>query len=230
MIALGASAQTVFEGVGYTGTLSNVWLTSDTLDTQYTYNGTLSDDVKALPSIDGQGNVINLQEAMNEKSGLASSVTEFQNLSETGNLADFEANIDAIIEGWALYDLSGESVNSTPPIVLDLDGDGVTSTSLGTSSAYFDYDGDGRREHTAWADAGDALLAVDLDNDGVITHGAELFGDYFDAVTFFTVESSSVEVFNNGNLFLITITEVVIGYGIGSVITKPNVTNYSLAG
>jgi hypothetical protein len=129
----GASAQTVFEGVGYTGTLSNVWLKSDTLDTQYTYNGTLSDEVQALPSIAGQGNVINLQEAMNEKSELASSVSEFQNLSETGNLVDFEANIDAIIEGWALYDLSGESANSTPPIVLDLDGDGVTSTSLGVS-------------------------------------------------------------------------------------------------
>ncbi|MDT8338592.1 MAG: Ig-like domain-containing protein [Sulfurimonas sp.] len=174
----GASAQTVFEGVGYTGMLSNVWLKSDTLDTQYTYNGTLSDDIKALPSIDGQGNVINLQEAMNEKSDLALSVSEFQNLSETGNLADFEANIDAIIEEWALYDFGGESANATPPIVLDLDGDGVTSTSLSASNAYFDYDGDGRREHTAWSDLGDALLAVDLDNDGVITHGAELFGNY----------------------------------------------------
>jgi len=174
----GASAQTVFEGVGYTGTLSNVWLKSDTLDTQYTYTGTLSDDVQALPSIDGQGNVINLQEAMNEQSELAASVTEFQNLSESGNLADFEANIDSIIEGWALYDLGGESANSTPPIVLDLDGDGVTSTSLDSSSAYFDYDGDGRREHTAWIDAGDGLLAIDLDGDGVITHGAEVFGNY----------------------------------------------------
>ncbi|MDD2949515.1 MAG: tandem-95 repeat protein, partial [Sulfuricurvum sp.] len=174
----GASAQTVFEGVGYTGTLSNVWLKSDTLDTQYTYNGTLSDDVKALPSIEGQGNVINLQEAMNEKSDLAASVTEFQSLSETGNLADFEANIDSIIEGWALYDLAGESANSTPPIVLDLNGNGITSSALTNSSAYFDYNGDGRREHTAWIDAGDALLAIDLDGDGVITHGTEVFGNY----------------------------------------------------
>lgn len=174
----GASAQTVFEGVGYTGTLSNVWLKSDTLDTQYTYNGTISDDIKELPNIAGQGNVIGLQEVMNEKSDLAQGVTIFQTLSETGNLADFEANIDSIIEEWALYDLNGESANSTPPIVLDLDGDGVTSTSLASSSAYFDYDGDGRREHTAWADAGDAILAIDLNGDGVITHGAELFGNY----------------------------------------------------
>ena len=174
----GASAQTVFEGVGYTGILSNVWLKSNTLDTQYTYTGTLSDEVKALPSIDGYGNVINLQDAMNEKSDLAASVTEFQSLSESGNLADFEANIDSIIEGWALYDLGGESANSTPPIVLDLNGNGITSQSLAISSAYFDYNGDGRREHTAWTDAGDALLAIDLDGDGIITHGAELFGNY----------------------------------------------------
>ena len=174
----GASAQTVFEGVGYTGTLSNVWLKSDTLDTQYTYTGTLSDEVKALPSIEGQGNVINLQEAMNEKSDLAANVETFQNLSETGSLADFEANIDSIIEGWALYDLGGESANSTPPIVFDLNGNGITSQSLANSSAYFDYDGDGRREHTAWINAGDGLLAIDLDGDGVITHGVELFGNY----------------------------------------------------
>ncbi|MDD3598470.1 MAG: hypothetical protein PHE23_18825, partial [Sulfuricurvum sp.] len=174
----GASAQTVFEGVGYTGTLSNVWLKSNTLDSQYSYQGTLGDDIKELPDIAGQGNVIGLQEVMNEKSDLAQSVAAFQSLSENSNLADFEANIDAIIEGWALYDLNGESTNSTPPIVLDLDGDGVTSIALETSGAYFDYDYDGRREHTAWVDTGDALLAIDLDGDGVITHGAELFGNY----------------------------------------------------
>jgi VCBS repeat-containing protein len=174
----GASAQTVFEGVGYTGTLSNIWLRSDTLDTQYTYNGTISEEVQALPNIDGQGNVIDLQYVMNEKPDLAQGVVEFQSLAENGNLADFEANIDKIIEEWALYDLGAATSNSTPPIVLDLDGDGITSQTLTNSTAYFDYDGDGRREHTAWTDVGDALLVVDINKDGVITKGTELFGNY----------------------------------------------------
>ncbi len=174
----GASAQTIFEGVGYKGTLSNVWLKSDTLDTRYSYDKEIDEGVQNLPESEGSGNVIGLQEAMNEQSELAQSVEEFQALSESGNLADFENDIDAILENWAMYDLEGETVDTTPPIVLDLNNNGVTSNSLQESNAYFDYDGDGRREKTAWIEEDDALLAVDLNADGVITHGQEIFGEY----------------------------------------------------
>ena len=68
--------------------------------------------------------------------------------------------------------------DSTPPIVLDLNHNNTTSTNLENSTAYFDYDGDGDREHTAWAEKDDALLAVDLNNDGVINDGSELFGNF----------------------------------------------------
>jgi len=71
--------------------------------------------------------------------------------------------------------LSGEY---TAPIVLDTNADGITSTSLENSSVYFDYDGDGVREKTAWAQKGDALLAMDLNGDGVINDGSELFGNF----------------------------------------------------
>ncbi|MDD3595660.1 calcium-binding protein [Sulfuricurvum sp.] len=64
------------------------------------------------------------------------------------------------------------------PIVLDLNGDGVTSVDLENSNAYFDYDGDGNREHTAWAQKGDAMLVVDLNQDGSINDGSEHFGNY----------------------------------------------------
>jgi Ca2+-binding RTX toxin-like protein len=64
------------------------------------------------------------------------------------------------------------------PLVLDLNDDGVTSTVLESSNAYFDYDGDGDRDHTAWAQSGDAILAKDLNGDGLINDGGELFGDF----------------------------------------------------
>jgi Ca2+-binding RTX toxin-like protein len=66
----------------------------------------------------------------------------------------------------------------TPPLVLDLNQNDQTSIALADSHAYFDYDGDGKREHTAWMESGDALLAVDLNGDGAITNGGELFGDF----------------------------------------------------
>lgn len=67
----------------------------------------------------------------------------------------------------------------TPPLVLDLNGNGATSSSLAGSNVYFDYDGDGVREKTAWIESGDALLVYDKDRDGIISDGSELFGEYF---------------------------------------------------
>jgi len=62
------------------------------------------------------------------------------------------------------------------PIVLDLNGDGVTTTAL-TSGAYFDHAGDGFAEQTAWVSAEDGLLVRDLNHNGTIDTGAELFGN-----------------------------------------------------
>ncbi|PHM16873.1 MAG: hypothetical protein CJD30_09285 [Sulfuricurvum sp. PD_MW2] len=65
----------------------------------------------------------------------------------------------------------------TPPIILDLNHDGITSVSLDDSYTYFDYAADGLKEHTAWIEKGDALLIRDINNDGIINDGSELFGD-----------------------------------------------------
>ncbi len=62
------------------------------------------------------------------------------------------------------------------PLVLDLNGDGVQTTTLDNGVA-FDIQGHGQRVQTAWVDTADALLALDLNNDGVINNGTELFGD-----------------------------------------------------
>ncbi|MBU1052980.1 MAG: hypothetical protein KKC46_04020 [Proteobacteria bacterium] len=62
------------------------------------------------------------------------------------------------------------------PLILDLDGDGIESTRISTST-HFDHDGDGFAERTGWVDKDDGLLVRDINNDGIINDGSELFGD-----------------------------------------------------
>ena len=60
----------------------------------------------------------------------------------------------------------GSGVSDGMPVVLDLDGNGIDIVPLGASSASFDMDGQGGRQHTAWAGNNDGLLAIDLGADG----------------------------------------------------------------
>ncbi|OQW59416.1 MAG: hypothetical protein A4S14_05465 [Proteobacteria bacterium SG_bin9] len=52
------------------------------------------------------------------------------------------------------------------PIVLDLAGQGLNVTPLGSSNAFFDTAGDGYQHRTAWAGAGNGVLVLDLDGNG----------------------------------------------------------------
>jgi hypothetical protein len=62
------------------------------------------------------------------------------------------------------------------PLILDLNGDGVHTTTLG-KGVVFDMLGNGQSLQTAWVDTTDGLLALDLNNDRLINNGTELFGD-----------------------------------------------------
>lgn len=72
-----------------------------------------------------------------------------------------------------LYDL----VFPKSPLVLDTNFSGsVNLTTLGDTGTYFDLDGNGQAELTAWTKDGDGLLAIDLNGNGEIDNGLELFG------------------------------------------------------
>jgi hypothetical protein len=72
---------------------------------------------------------------------------------------------------------TGVSVTlSSSPLVLDLNGDGVQTLAVGSGVA-FDLADLGLLQKSAWIDRHDGLLAMDLNRDGRINSGAELFGN-----------------------------------------------------
>lgn len=64
------------------------------------------------------------------------------------------------------------------PLVLDLDGNGVKTLALADNYIHFDLDRNGFAERTGWVDTNDGLLALDVNGNGTIDDGGELFGNY----------------------------------------------------
>lgn len=65
--------------------------------------------------------------------------------------------------------------------VLDLGGDGFAITPVQKTTVLFDHVGNGVRIGTMWIGANDALLALDLNGNGIVDNGTELIGNRFKA-------------------------------------------------
>ena len=88
--------------------------------------------------------------------------------------------LDELIPSAQAADLANDwntAKQTVSPLILDLDGDGVVETQSKTEGIYFDHTGDGFAEATGWAGADDGLLVRDLNGDGAINNGTELFGN-----------------------------------------------------
>lgn len=72
----------------------------------------------------------------------------------------------------------GIAKNTGSPLVLDIAGTGLSLTSeSGSEAVYWDLNADGFRERSGWIGAGTGLLAIDLNDNGVIDDNSELFGN-----------------------------------------------------
>jgi hypothetical protein len=81
--------------------------------------------------------------------------------------------IDSISDMQSVFDAARTLVS---PLILDLDGNGVQTTSL-IDGTYFDHNNNGLAEQTAWVGSNDGLLVFDRNQDGVINGGNEVFGN-----------------------------------------------------
>lgn len=70
-----------------------------------------------------------------------------------------------------------EAECTTSPLVIDLNKNGIQTFPLGISTR-FDLDNSGFAERTGWLDEHDGLLVLDLNGNGKIDNGAELFGNH----------------------------------------------------
>jgi Ca2+-binding RTX toxin-like protein len=69
----------------------------------------------------------------------------------------------------------GDGQEARELLVLDLGGDGLDLVSRDESGVYFDMDGDGYKEATAWVGPADGLLVIDSNNNGRIDSVSEVF-------------------------------------------------------
>jgi hypothetical protein len=94
-----------------------------------------------------------------------------------------ELSVGGLIYDWAHPDpLTNTSFNSAraivlqrDPLVLDLDGDGL-ELSAASGNVLFDHNADGIKTGTGWARPDDGFLVRDLNGNGSIDSGCELFG------------------------------------------------------
>ncbi len=88
-----------------------------------------------------------------------------------------DAQVDAVVNT-----TTTSALNWVPPrrdpLVLDLDGGGITTSGVNPNAPIlFDQDGDGTLTATGWIGAGEAIVVRDLNGNGTIDSGRELFGD-----------------------------------------------------
>jgi hypothetical protein len=86
------------------------------------------------------------------------------------NTAFTQTQIDAMS-----IDQQMAAVLISSPIVLDLNGDGVQTTSA-AQGVNFDLTASGQKNKVGWVSPTDGLLVRDINHDGMINDGSELFG------------------------------------------------------
>jgi Ca2+-binding RTX toxin-like protein len=136
---------------------------------------------------------------------------------------------------------------TTNPVALDLNSDGISITQLTQSNQFYDTAGDGYQHRTAWAGAGDAILAIDADGDGKIDQKKEIVFTEWDptAKDDLTALRNVFDTNQDGKLdasdarfgdFKLVITKtdgttetVALGDKVASINLLPDATSYKLA-
>jgi hypothetical protein len=137
--------------------------------------------VKAFSVLSGDTATVSKINAWGQQMGPATLVFDFAKMLNTAYFNPTGAWLGGQVWGLQseitrLFTSSVTVGGPGSPLVLDLDGDGVETTSK-SGLTYFDHDRNGFAERTGWAGSDDGLLVRDLNKNGQIDDGGELFGD-----------------------------------------------------
>lgn len=86
--------------------------------------------------------------------------------------------IDEIKKEHTNYTSAEKAAPQRDPLIIDLGEEGIKLTDV-ENGVYFDLDNNGFAEKTAWIGTEDGFLALDINGNGIIDNGGELFGDQF---------------------------------------------------
>ena len=95
-------------------------------------------------------------------------------LADIASLSMAQATALATVSGLDAAHLAEANTVAASPIVLDLNGDGVRTVAA-AEGVSFDLLANGEAGQYGWVDRQDALLVRDLNGDGVINDGTQLF-------------------------------------------------------
>ncbi len=122
---------------------------------------------------------------------LCEAIKKLQRSGAKDDIIELLKKLDHLIKEYEQYSTSGfdtmkdsfDKANGagTPgadPILVDLNGDGVKTTTL-ENGVYFDHEVDAFAEKSAWVDENDGILVIDKNGNGVIDNGGEIFGDNY---------------------------------------------------
>lgn len=103
---------------------------------------------------------------------------EFEELLATEDPDEIEELISQIQGKSKSFEEAGKVAPPRDPLIIDLGKTGINLTKL-EDGVHFDLDNNGFAEKTAWIGTEDGFLALDVNGDGLISDGSELFGDRF---------------------------------------------------
>ncbi|QPI73403.1 beta strand repeat-containing protein [Sphingobium sp. Cam5-1] len=111
--------------------------------------------------------------------GLQSSFS-IATIDGTVTITDNDPTVDGDEGSDSLYGIEvvefqgGVQAGISSPIVLDLNGNGVSLVDNRRTKVAFDWDGDGIKNQTGWIGKDDGFLFIDRDGNGTVTNGGEL--------------------------------------------------------
>ncbi|MFN7090500.1 MAG: Ig-like domain-containing protein, partial [Allorhizobium sp.] len=212
-VAVRAAANTS----GVNGTDSNeAWSEFTTLRSHAIANGVVRFDDSNTFSSSSPVSITNA-----ERLGMAVQYLQRNDLGDAGTTVAFHATLGGIAytfvyqqsgtdrgadSGYTLVALQGTTISNfnalitsgaADPIILDLDKNGFAFSSIG-DGVTFDIDADGKADQIAWT-SDDGILAYDVDGNGLIDNGSEIFTPDFNGGKFASGVAALASLDTNGD-------------------------------